>query len=142
MIEVVRFQAKHMAQIEDQEINAYLRPFITGAHIRALEEAQHSFTGLSNGRAVVCAGVTEYWPNRGEAWAILDLSCKKEFLGIHHAVRNFLNTYPLRRIEAAVDVGFEAGHRWAKALGFQLEASRLRAYRPDGGDCSLYARVK
>ena len=40
-----------------------------------------------------------------------------------------------------VDCEFEQGHRWAKMLGFTMEAERMRAYRPDGGDVALYARV-
>jgi RimJ/RimL family protein N-acetyltransferase len=56
-------------------------------------------------------------------------------------VVEFLDNAPYRRIEATVDVGFKQGHRWIKMLGFELEGY-MRAYRPDGADMLLYARVK
>jgi len=40
-----------------------------------------------------------------------------------------------------VDVGFKEGHRWIKMLGFELEGY-MKAYRPDGADMLLYARIK
>jgi ABC-type branched-subunit amino acid transport system substrate-binding protein len=61
---------------------------------------------------------------------------------ITKAVRRFLQACPYRRVEMTVDLDFEAGHRWANMLGFRLEAGRMLAYRPDGGTCSLYARVR
>lgn len=142
MIQVVRFKAEHLSQLMEQEATQYLRAYLTPAHIAALEQSPHSMTGLADGRVVICGGVVEYWPNRGEAWAIIDQNCKEHFTAIHNAVKRFFEVCPLRRIEAAVDIGFEAGHRWMRLLGFELEAPVLRAYRPEGGDCSLYARVK
>jgi RimJ/RimL family protein N-acetyltransferase len=46
-----------------------------------------------------------------------------------------------RRYESTVDVGFKQGHRFMKMLGFEVEGY-LKAYRPDGADMVLYARVK
>ena len=40
-----------------------------------------------------------------------------------------------------VDVDFPEAHRWAKMLGFKMEAERMEAYAPDGRACSLYARI-
>ncbi|TXG77626.1 hypothetical protein E6Q11_02535 [Candidatus Dojkabacteria bacterium] len=141
MFEVVKYESKHMDMLIEQEATAYLRPYMTKKHADALENTM-AYTGIYSGKVIVCAGVVEYWANRGEAWALLDAQCRKEFIFIHNVIRRFLNICPLRRVEAAVDLNFEAGHRWVKALGFKLEAPLLRAYRQDGGDCSLYARVR
>jgi len=56
-------------------------------------------------------------------------------------VKRFLDGCYLHRIEMTVDCDFPQGHRWAKMLGFTMEAERMRGYRPDGGDCALYARL-
>jgi hypothetical protein len=45
-----------------------------------------------------------------------------------------------RRIEATVDVGFTEGERWMTLLGFEYEGL-MRAYRPDGQDMLMFARV-
>lgn len=84
----------------------------------------------------------KYWEGRGEAWAIIDDDCKKEFLTIHNFAKRFFEICPLKRIEATVDAGFSPGHRWVKMLGFKLEAPLLKSYLPNGGDSSLYAKVR
>ena len=77
------------------------------------------------------------------AWAyISNAAAKERFLSVHRAVSRFLDMCYLQRIEMTVDCEFEEGHRWARMLGFNMEAERMVAYRPDGGDCSLYARVR
>lgn len=141
MIEVVKFTPEHLDRLDEQEATAYLRPYLRPEHVQALAAGQ-SYTALAGERVVACAGVVEHWPGRGEAWAYLDRDCRRHFLAITNAVRRFLDVCPLRRVEAVVDVEFPAGHRWVRALGFALEAPRMAAYRPDGGDCALYARVR
>lgn len=141
-INVVRFKAEHLEAIVDQPAQAYLRPFLTSEHIKALEQSEHSFTGISGERPIICAGVVSYWPGRGHAWAYLDANCKREFIGVHNVVKSFLEDSSIKRIEATVDCAFEAGHRWMRLLGFELEATRMKAYTPNGVDYSLYARVR
>lgn len=143
MISVEPFRARDATELSEQEATAYLRPFISEEVMKALEGSPYAYTLRgADGRVVACAGVYEYWKGRGEAWALMDKNCKSEFFAVHNAVKRFLEICPVRRIEAVVDAGFEAGHRWVKALGFELEAPRLRGYRPTGGDCALYARVR
>lgn len=143
MIEVLRFKAEHMAYMKEQEATAYLKKYTTPEQDKLLETAlSNTIVSKIDGRVLFCGGVVEYWPGRGEAWAIFDQNVKKEFVYIHSAVKRFFDICPVKRIEAAVDVGFEAGHRWIKTLGFTLEAPILKSYRPEGTDVSLYARVK
>lgn len=140
---VARLTVQHLTELQDQGSIEFLRPYLQESNKVALAAAQ-SFTAIADdGKILFCAGLVEYWAGRAEAWAIFDKKiCKPYFLQIHHAVKRFLNISSTRRIEAAVDIGFKEGHRWALALGFKLDAPLLVAYRPDGGDCSLYSRVK
>lgn len=141
MIELVSLKPEHLEQINEPEYMAYLRPYFTRERVEMLAAGPMAKTLLIDGRPVVAGGVLEYWPGRGEAWAIFDRDCKKEFITILNCVKRFLTLCPLKRIEAVVDFEFEAGHRFIKALGFEVEAPRLKKYRPNGGDSVLYARV-
>lgn len=140
-MQVVDFKAEHLEQIALQEAQQYLLSHVEpdmGAHL----EGHQSFTGIADGKVVACAGVLPYWEDRGLAWAYLSEDAGAHFVAIHKAVKRYLDVAPFKRIEAAVDVNFEAGHRWIKQLGFELEAPVMKAFRPDGGDASLYARVR
>ncbi len=142
MIVLEKFQATHLRQIRVQpEITARIG-HITEIHALALEAAPYAYTFMREGNVVACAGVAEYWSNRGEAWALLFTELRHDFVPITKMVKRFLDVCPLRRIEAAVVVDHAAGHRWTQLLGFQLEASLLRAYTPSGEDCSLYSRIR
>lgn len=142
MIEVIRFKAVHIQMMEEQEGQIYLRPYIEQDHLLSLENGDWAFTGLSNGRVVACGGVGEFFEHRGMGWAFLAQDCKKEFFEIHKIAKKILDLCPFTRVEAVVDFNFRNGHRWVRALGFQLEAERMKNYLPTGGDSSLYARIK
>lgn len=141
MIQVVPYKAEHLLAISLQEAQWWLGRYLDYGQAKSLEAAQ-AFTGLVDGRPVICAGVIEIHPGRALSWSYVDRSAGVNFLFIHRAVRRFLELCDYRRIEAEVAFDFEAGHRWIRMLGFELEAPRLRSYLPDGRDCSIYARVK
>jgi hypothetical protein len=138
---IIPFKQHHLEIIELQESQAYLSSWVTPDAAKALE-AHISFTGIADDKVVGCAGMikrSEYW---GTVWAYLSKDSGKHFVSIHRAVRKLIEGSMLKRIDATVDFEFEAGHRWLKLLGFEMEAERMRCYRPDGGDSSLYARIR
>jgi RimJ/RimL family protein N-acetyltransferase len=124
-----------------QQGQAHYAPWCTDEYARSLEN-QFAFTALVGGRPVFVGGVVELWKNRGLVWSFIDRQAGQHFVAIHRAVLRFLDMLPYRRLEAECDVDFAQGHRWLKSLGFQMEAPRMRAFRVDGGDSSLYAKVK
>lgn len=139
---VIPYEAEHLEQLDLQEGQQYLNRFLDHALRKALEN-EYSFTGLVEDRVVACAGLAPQWDNRAIAWAYLaDNLGPRLMLRVHRAVERFLVMAPFDRIEATVDAEFEQGHRWMGALGFKMEAPLMRKYRPDGGDSSLYARVR
>lgn len=142
MIEVVKFKIEHFDKLDEQESTRKLSSFITRDHMRSLETCEYSFSALKGDKVLFCAGIVEYWKNRGEGWMLFDKNCKSDFVALHNITKRFLDSVPIRRIEAAVDEYFLPGHRWMRLLGFKLEARVLEGYRPEGGNCSLYARVK
>jgi hypothetical protein len=140
-MKVVKYNKNHLQELRHEKSVAHVVSYFGEALAETIENAKYSFTGIHDNKVLFCAGVTEYWPGRGEAWAFLDSNSRQHFMAIHNATKRFLEVCPIRRVEAAVDIDFKEGHRWVKLLGFKLEAERLKAYRLDGGDSSLYARV-
>lgn len=138
---IVPFRADHMLEIQAQGAQQYLGPYMTPAHARSLEQTL-AFSAVVDGQVLAVGGVYEMWAGRGLAWSYLDGRIGKHFVALHRVVQNYMDTAPFRRIEAEVDCEFEAGHRWLRKLGFTMEAPRMRAFRVDGGDSALYAKVK
>lgn len=141
--EVVKFRPEHLTELMNQNEMEHMREFFSDSQKQILAASPHAFSGISgDGRVVVCAGVSVLWENRGSAWAVFNPVCRREFLAIHNAVKRFLSCCPLKRVEAAVDFGFERGHRWIKLLGFSVETERAKAFLPSGNDATLYVRVR
>lgn len=111
------------------------------ADLTPLSEAGLAFTGLVDDKPIIMAGLVHEWPGRATAWAVVGADAGPHFAAIHRAAHHFLVRAPYRRIEAHVDVGFEAGVRWVKMLGFEMEAY-LRAFRPDGADMLQFVRIR
>jgi hypothetical protein len=142
---IVAFKPEHLKQLSLQDAQEYF-----GAEIQRegygeyLRDAGQAFTAIAGGRILGCGGCVEVWDNRAQIWALVAKDAGRHMVGIHRAVEGFLKQAKWRRIEAAVDAGFDEGLRWIELLGFYNETPHapLRAYRPDGGDCYLFARVR
>jgi len=100
-----------------------------------------AWTGEHAGQVIACGGLLPHWPGRATAWMLIGQSAGPHFAAIHKHVARGLLTHPYRRVEAHVDVGFTAGIRWMKMLGFEMEAYK-RAYRPDGADMLEFVRIR
>lgn len=143
MVSVVKFEPTHMEELMKLKISPLFKASMNKERMEIIAAKPHNFTALSDkGEVLACIGLSIYWADRAEAWAIFNPDCKKYFLGIHHAVKRFLANSPVKRVEAAVDVNFKEGHRWAKSLGFKLEAEHMTSFWPDGTACSLYSKVR
>jgi hypothetical protein len=137
-MEIVPYKAEHLCAINAQEGQRHIEAHVTDEHAKALE-GRHSFTALFDGKPLACGGVVEHYQGRFEA---SDEMSPRTFRGVHGAVKRFLDALPARRVEAYVEHSFRNGHRWMRALGFEMEAPRLRKYWPDGRDATLYVRVR
>jgi RimJ/RimL family protein N-acetyltransferase len=140
-MKIVPYQAEHLLALQLQPGQAYCAPLVTEEYARALE-SQYAFTAMADDVPVGVGGVAELWSNRALLWSFIDKRAGRHFIGVHRATQRFLDLLPYKRIEAECDCEFGAGHRWLQKLGFVLEAPRMKAFRVDGGDAALYARVK
>lgn len=129
-----------MRAIVPQPNQASITAFVEehGAHNWLTPDSWTAFAGTE---VVAVGGIMPIWVGRGYAWSILSQSAGLHFLRLHRVVRTLLDGSSNRRIEAHVDVDFEAGHRWIEMLGFRFEA-RLTGYNPDGSDAIQYVRIR
>lgn len=134
------FKPEHLMRLDEQEMTAWLKTYVRPEHAEILA-ASPSYTGRVGDQIIACAGVLQYWPGRGEAWAFLAKDSGKHFVAIHRAVRSFFSSFDMARIEAAVDKQFIQGQRWVELLGFDMEVACARKYFPNGRDAVLYAKV-
>ena len=142
MISFGPFKAEHLTQLVVQDAQRWTLSYMSPALLKTIE-AQWSNTVFRDGRPICCGGVIEQRPDYGILWSFVGSDVTPhDFPALHRLVRLFITDLPYRRLEMHVDVGFKNGHRWAKALGFYCEAPRMRGFLLNGGDASLYARVK
>lgn len=134
------YKREHLAGMRIQEAQANCLPTLD-KQVGELESLP-AVTIFDGDLAVACVGAFEIWPGRAIVWSYLSDDARSRLLGITRIARKLMDHYDRRRLECEVAFDFEAGHRWARMLGFEVEAPRMRSYFPDGGDCTLYAKVK
>lgn len=139
---IVPFQPMHLRALVLQEAQAWMGPMLKDDYGKTLMKAGPAFTlAEADGSVIVCSGLVHMWENRAQAWALISADAGRYFVRIFRAMSSFLEIQDTRRIEATVDANFLQGHRLMRLLGFELEGM-MRAYLPDGRDCSLYGRVR
>lgn len=138
---ITPFRAAHFEELRSRQPESQASQDISPEIARAMERrGSQTFLG-KDGRVLMVFGAVEIWKGRAEVWAVLEQNCRDEFLAMHRAALKWLDGLPHERLEMTVEAGFADGHRWARLLGFELEAVRMKQYRA-GRDYSLYARVK
>ena len=94
--------------------------------------------GMLFGYVMQHAGVAHVWaittPN-------LDIHPIAYTRVVRRALDNGMKVAGIHRVEINVRNSFEAGHRWAKALGFAFEGI-MKQYGSDKDDYALYGRVR
>ena len=138
---VIPFKREHIAAMTLQKHQYGLDGYLTKAIFDDLESGS-AFTALDGDEVLACSGVVEIYEGRGLAWAYISETVGNRMLYVTRKVRDYLDLTTCRRVEMDVDCDFEQAHRWAKMLGFELEATCRKAFTPSGKDCALYARVK
>lgn len=138
---MIPFLAAHFWAIDVQPAQAYVRRYVSGQLLADMERT-NAFTCVVGERPVACFGWVEHYPTRAALWAFISGTAGRHFVAITRIAKRLIAGLPHKRIEIEVDYEFEQGHRWAKMLGFEVEAPRMRGFRIDGGDSALYAKVR
>lgn len=99
-----------------------------------------ALTAMDNGNVILCGGICLMAPGMGLLWAVLAHDAGHHMLRLHRAVRRFIDSEPIRRLEATVEDGFAPGCRWLDLLGFEFEGT-MRGYGDAGETHLRYARI-
>jgi hypothetical protein len=144
MTKIIPFKGEHLKKIVMQEESlAYMRHMLSDEMLLRLEHNPFAVSVETDGEVVMCGGLSIYWENRGEVWAVYDShKLKKNFVPVFRISKKWIDALSVRRIEASVDIGNKFAERQIQLLGFEKECSLMRKFRPDGRDCALYAKVK
>jgi hypothetical protein len=135
------FKAEHLARMRVQEAQLMEAASLSPAMLRALE-ATDAWATLIDGEVLLVGGLAEMWAGRAVLWSYVSANAGPHMVRLTKGVRRLLDASGFARVEVYVDADFEAGHRWAQALGFRLEAKIMTAFFPDGRDAALYGRVR
>lgn len=137
---VIPFRGSHIDEMASLGAQSWMRDHFGEVDPRTYETLGPAWTGTVGGEVVGAAGVIMCHAHRGIAWALFTDGAKRHFRHVHRAVKDFLASQPIKRLEAYVDCDFEAGQRWAARLGFALELERMRHFLPDGRDAAMWVR--
>lgn len=141
MIRVEPFTVDHLRRLDLQDAQQYLAPHVNWDDMKYLC-GDGAFAMVDGDEVVACYGLLPVTAQRAVTWAFLGNAAGKHMLRLTRSAKAVMACSPFPRIEALVDVEFEAAHRWVRLLGFQLETPRKRAYRVDGGDSAEYVLVR
>lgn len=106
--------------------------------LRALER-ENTWTLLADDVPFVVGGTVQEWPGRHKAWLYIAPGALQHLAWMTEKSRWILSRAPGRQ-EATVRIGFKAGERFLKRLGFTVETPVLKAFGPDGEDHIGYVR--
>lgn len=140
MYQVVRFQRWHLAWLESVGCAETGVAQTLGLEERKFLERSDSWTGVWNGDPIVCAGLIQYWPGRSQAWAYMGKNAGRHMTWVTNRVMEHLAKVQ-GRIEMTVRMDFEPGQRWARMLGFEVEAPCMAHFGPEGENHIGYARI-
>lgn len=136
---VVPFRAWHYAWLGPAVEGASL-PVVPPDMLAALESGD-SWTGMADGEVIGCAGLVKQWPGRFLAWAYFNARSRAHALFIARSCRERLDGIA-GRVEMTVREDFALGHKFARALGFEVETPVLRSFGPVGENHVGYVRIR
>lgn len=140
---IVRFLPRHLLELRLQPAQGSLSTTIQKPEYgTALALAGPCFTILLDGRPVACAGANEFHPGRAEIWALLSRESRPLMRQMTRAAIGWFEQCSYRRLEINVATDFDAGHRWARMLGFKVEGPEKAAFAPNGDGAIPYVRLK
>lgn len=138
---MVPFEPWHLTWLALQPSQLALSSTLTVAHGLALQQSGPAYTAMAGMDVIGCAGVVEFWTGRAQVWALLSEQFPCYALAMHRAVKTFLRSYQVARLECVVDPRLPKAVRWAEHLGFTFESVMMR-YTPSGESQHMMVRFQ
>lgn len=138
---VVPFMPVHLKEVSLYKYMSFTQQYLQDPEYLQLLMQGPCFSGIVDGKAIICSGMIQVGMGRYHAWGLLTEETSRYMLHIFRAMSKFLNENPKKRIEATVLHDFKAAHRLMEMLGFENETPNgMKAWGDDGKTYSLYAR--
>jgi hypothetical protein len=138
---VVPFRSWHYRWLADQGPAVdQIGDLVTNRAVLEQLESENTWTAAVDGTPIAVAGTMQLWSGRHMAWAHMTPATGPHMLWITQATLRNLERVS-GRVELTVRSDFDAGHRWAKMLGFRVETPRMESYGPTGVDHVGYVRI-
>lgn len=136
MIKVVKFDPKHLDEIDPKE------NYSQGECPKTVMNT--AFTFMLDEKVLAIIGGFPFVPGVIHFWSIISKEVRKCPLAFHKEVLKMLDWYEEnekpRRIQWEVRESYTMGHRWSESLGLKHEGT-LANWLPDGEAAYLYGRV-
>ena len=149
---VVSYQPEHLLAIDPRDYEAHYFSFLHNLEFysKAVGFIDTSWTGMLDGKPVICAGTIPCHPGVGEVWLVFSTA-----YGVEKPSRLWLETFKMisfgleqqlevnkqfHRLQTAIDVDFHPGIRFAERLGFSNEVT-IKQYAPDKKDFYRFGRT-
>lgn len=118
-----------------------MRPFLIWRYGTDLRAAGPCYTAFAGPVVIACAGLAHCWPGRAQAWSLMSEQLPRYRKSVHKAVKRFLQTVTVRRVELTVNPDVPRMVAWARRLGFVYE-STMPYYGPAGELHDMYVRIR
>lgn len=141
MIIMIPFKGEHLRKLSVQPSQKDILAMVTDEALLEIEKQSDAYTFMDGDEVVAICGTAPYGDGRALAWSFLSSNIKHRMVSVTRYVKDYLKKSTYRRIEMSVDCDHPEAHRWARMLGFECEAERMKKYSADGRDCALYALV-
>jgi len=142
---VIEFRAcypEHVRLVQVQPEQQAGRDYVIGHGYEESVINGLSFSAWKNARCVAAGGLFTQWGQHGNAWLMASAEIGPDMTRLTRFTKELFVFSPYKRITITVDCEFEAAHRWATMLGFEMECERMKAYSPTGRDAALYAWIR
>lgn len=132
---------EHIRLIAPQEGDRVNQLMYTMPDYAEILSENFSMTAFVGHKPIACGGLIHVSKYRAIVWSLMGKDTGAYMLQLTRRVRQFLDQQTIPRIEMTVDFDFLEGHKWARLLGFEMEAARMRKHGILGNDETLYARI-
>lgn len=133
---------EHLLLIEAQSAQRSEFTQAVGPALGMIAESGEAWSGWFNNRCIVAGGIFPKWRGTGIVWSLFGANAGRHMVAITRKAQSVIDNSKHRRLEITTLVGFEPAARWARVLGFKVEAPNMPCYDPDGRDMALWAQIR
>lgn len=141
-IDYTPFRAEDLARIDVQDRDILVREkYMTEGYEAALSSGISLMAWVED-RCLGAAGLCPINAHKAVAWALMSREVGVYMRPIIRKIQKVIEVSPYVRVEMSVNCDYEAGHMFARLIGMQVEAPRMRKSGVLMDDETLYAMVK